>query len=200
MGMVGAIRAELELNTRSFDDGMRRARSEMGEMNSSAKRSQHSLKLIERGALAVGGAVVAGIGASVGTAAKFEQSMARVAAVSGATGDEFSALEDAARDLGATTTFSASQAAEGMGFLAMAGFDATEIIASMPGVLNLASAAQMDLATTADIASNILTGFGLEAGEMDRAVDVLVKTMSTANTDLGQLGKLLCPAAEGSAA
>ena len=107
MGMVGAIRAELELNTRSFDDGMRRARSEMDGMSSSAKKSQKSLKMIESGALAVGGAVALSIGAAVGTAAKFEQSMARVAAVSGATEEEFSALESAARDLGATTTFSA---------------------------------------------------------------------------------------------
>ena len=107
MGLVGAIRAELELNTRNFDQNLQEARNSMDGMNSSAKKSQRSLKMIETGALAVGAAVVAGIGASVGTAAQFEQSMARVAAVSGATGDEFSALEDAARDLGATTTFSA---------------------------------------------------------------------------------------------
>lgn len=74
-----------------------------------------------------------------------------------------------------------------MGFLAQSGFKANKIIASMPGVLDLAAASQLDLASTADIASNIMTGFGIEAEDMGRVVDVLTKTMTTANTDLNQL-------------
>jgi TP901 family phage tail tape measure protein len=78
-----------------------------------------------------------------------------------------------------------------MEYLAMAGFETNEIIASMPGVLNLAAAAQIDLGRSSDIVSNIMTGFGLSAQETDRAVDVLVQTMRSANTDLPQLGEAM---------
>ncbi len=138
--------------------------------------------------LALGAAVTAVIGKTVHTAAQFEQSMARVRAVTGATAMEFDMLRKSAADMGATTVFSASQAAEAQSFLAMAGFKSQQIIAALPGVLNLAAAGQMDLARTADIASNILTGFGLSAEQTDRVVDVMAKTMTTANTDIGQLG------------
>src|SRR5699024_5782499 len=101
----------------------------------------------------------------------FDKSMNRVAALSGATGDELDAMRDQAKDLGRTTSFSASQAADAMGFLAMAGFKTNDIIKVMPGTLSLAAAGQMDIARTADIASNVLTGFGLEAAEMNRVAD-----------------------------
>lgn len=132
----------------------------------------------------------AGLGllSMVRTAGDFEASMNRVAAVSGATGDAFEALKAKAADLGSTTVFSASEAADGMSFLAMAGFETNEILAAMPGVLNLAAAANMDLATSADIVSNVLTGYGRTAEETAAVNDVLVATMTGSNTDLRQLG------------
>lgn len=139
---------------------------------------------------------IVGIGAAaLTTAASFEKSMNRVSAVSGATGEDFDALRDQAQELGRTTAFTASQAAEGMSFLAMAGFKTTDILESMPGVLQLASAGQMDLATAADIASNVLTGYGKTADEMSGVVDVLAKTFTSANTDLTQLGEAMTYAA-----
>ena len=134
--------------------------------------------------------------AAVGTAAvvagaSFEKSMNKVRAVSGATGSDFTAMSDTAKELGRTTAFSASQAADGMSFLAMAGFEANDIVSAMPGVLNLAAAGQMDLAEAADIASNVLTGFGKGADELDSAVDVMAKTFTSANTSLGQLGEAM---------
>ncbi|MEK4525734.1 phage tail tape measure protein [Paenibacillus sp. FSL H8-0104] len=138
------------------------------------------------------------IAKAVETAATFEQSMAKVKAISGATAEEFENLRNQALELGATTVFTASQSADAMGFLAMAGFKTTQIMQAMPGVLNLAAAGQMEIARTADIASNILTGFQLEAGETGRVVDVLAKAMTSSNTNIEQLGygmKYLAPVA-----
>src|SRR5690606_17943192 len=84
--------------------------------------------------------------------------------------------------------FSATEAASGMEFLAMAGFETKEILASMPGLLDLAAASGMDLGRAADITSNIVSGFNMEAGEAGRVADVLAKGASTANTNVEQLG------------
>jgi len=128
----------------------------------------------------------------IGAAAQFEQSMALVRAVTAnITGEEFEALSAQARELGATTAFSASQAAEGMAFLAKAGFSANEQLAAMPSMLALARAGSTDLGQAADIASNILSGFGLEAAEMTRVADVMVATFTTANTDIPMLGETM---------
>src|SRR5690606_29752779 len=94
------------------------------------------------------------------TAGDFEAGMNRVRALTGATGETFGALEEQAKLLGRTTQFTASQAADAMGFLAMAGFDANQILGAMPGTLELAASAQLDLGRAADIVSNILTGYG----------------------------------------
>lgn len=135
----------------------------------------------------------------VEAAAEFEEAMTLVKAVTaGITGEEFAALEAQAMSLGASTAFSATQAAEGMSFLAKAGFDAQEQMAAMPSMLDLARAGATDLATSADIASNILSGFGLEASEMTRVADVMVATFTTANTDIPMLGdtmKYIAPVA-----
>lgn len=191
MANAGEIRARLTLENAAFKRGMAEARKEMESSTKKSADFKKSIDAIQKGSAAVASAVVAGIGASVKIAADFEQAMAQVKAVTGATESEFTQLEKTARELGATTQFSASEAAEGMNFLAMAGFEVSEIIASMPGVLNLASSAAVDMGTASDIVSNILTGFGMSADETGRAVDVLVAAMTTANTDLPQLGQAM---------
>lgn len=125
------------------------------------------------------------------TAATFERSMNRVEALTGATGDELGKLNDQAKQLGKTTPFSASQAAEGMTFLGMAGFKANQILGAMPGTLQLASAAQMELGESADIVSNVLTGYRMEVSQLGMANDVLVKAFTSSNTDLRQLGEAM---------
>ena len=100
-------------------------------------------------------------------------------------------LETTARKLGETTLFTASQSAEAMTFLGMAGFKTNQIMAATPGMLNLAQAAGSDLAETADIASNILSGFSLEAEQMGRVGDILSATFTTSNTTLQMLGDTL---------
>jgi len=137
-------------------------------------------------------APIVGLGAlAFKTAVDFDDSMRKVKAVSGATGEEFQQLTDMARELGATTAFSATDAAEGMQYLAMAGFNVNEILAATDDMLSLASAGAIDLGTAADIASNVLTGFGLQASEAGRVADVLAKTAATSNTDITQLGEAM---------
>lgn len=132
---------------------------------------------------------IVGMGAaSLMAGANFESGMNRVRGLTGATGADLEALESQARSLGATTQYSAGQAADAMGFLAMAGFEADEIVGAMPSTLQLAAAAQLDLAQAADITSNILTGYGLEVSELGHANDVLATAMTSANTNLVQLG------------
>lgn len=128
---------------------------------------------------------------SVEFAATFEQSMANVKAISQATGDEFESLRNQALELGATTRYTAAQAADAQALLAQAGFKTKDIIASLPGVLSLASAGQTDLATTADIAASALNGFGLKAEETARVADVLAKASIDTNADVTDLGYAL---------
>ncbi|TRD18402.1 phage tail tape measure protein [Palleronia caenipelagi] len=141
---------------------------------------------------AFGVAALAGsLAAALRPAISFERSMAGVGAVARANDDELDRLTATARELGATTPWAASEAAEGMRFLAMAGFDTTQTIAAMPGMLNLASAGAIDLGRAADIASNVLSGFGLDAAQMTRLGDVLTNTFTSSNTDLAMLGETM---------
>jgi TP901 family phage tail tape measure protein len=123
----------------------------------------------------------------------FDASMSKVQALTRLQKDDpqLQALRDQARQLGASTQFTAGQAADAQGFLGMAGFDPKAIQAAMPGMLDLAKAGDSDLAETADIASNILTGFNLSAGETARLGDVLVGTFTRSNTNLQMLGETM---------
>ena len=175
----------LGLQVENFQKGIRKAQKSMERFARQMKSTGQSLTTnVTLPIVAIGGNALR-------TAAQFESAMNQVAAVSGATGKDFKDLESLAKDLGETTSFSASQAAEGMSFLAMAGLSVNDILESMPGVLNLAAAGQMDLAQASDIASNILTGFGKDASEMNQAVDVLAKTFTSSNTNLVQLGEAM---------
>lgn len=126
---------------------------------------------------------------SFSTVANFEQAMARVKAVSGATGEAFEALRKQAEDLGRETQFSASQAANAQELLARAGFNYQRIIKSMPSLLNMAAAEGMDIANAADIASNVLRSFGLQAEDMKKVADILAATSSSTNTSIATLGE-----------
>lgn len=125
------------------------------------------------------------------TAGSYEESMNRVGAISQATGRELENLSTLARELGSTTRFSASEAADGMSFLAMAGFEVNEIMGAMPTTLRLAAAAKLDLARSADIVSNVMSGFRMDAEELEHAVDVLAAAFTRSNTDLEQLGNAM---------
>lgn len=133
-------------------------------------------------------AISGGIKASLRTYADFETQMARVSAVSRASADDFERLTATARKLGAETEFSASQAGAGLEFLARAGWSATDSIAAIPAVLDLATAASLDLGSAADVASNIMSAYGIAAEDAANVSDILAAATARANTDVRQLG------------
>lgn len=159
--------------------------------NSSLDQSQKTMKKFGVVAAAATAVVAAGIGFAVKEFAQFEKGMSSVKAITNATGDEFEDLTNLAKEMGATTVFTAKEATEAMKFLGMAGFETDDIMKSLKGTMNLAAASTADLGTSADIMSNILTGFRLEADQADRVVDVLAKTVTSANTDIFQLGEAM---------
>lgn len=147
-----------------------------------------------------GATAVAGGGATLYSGAKllapgidFDASMSKVQAISrlDENSEALGALRSQARELGGKTQFTAGQAADAQGFLGMAGFDPAAIKAAMPGMLDLAAAGGADLAQTADIASNILSGLGMNAGQMGKLGDVLVGTFTRSNTNLQMLGETM---------
>ena len=129
--------------------------------------------------------VVTGLGtAAVKTAADFDSAMSRVAAVSGATGSDFDSLRDKAREMGAKTKFSATEAADAMNYMAMAGWKTEDMLSGIEGVMYLAAASGEDLATTSDIVTDALT-----AADSGHFADVLAAASSNANTNVSMMGE-----------
>ncbi|WP_289637355.1 phage tail tape measure protein [uncultured Adlercreutzia sp.] len=119
----------------------------------------------------------------------FESSMSKVSALSGATGDDLAALEAKARELGSTTTFSASQAADALGYMALAGWDTQAMLAGVGPVLSLAQAGELDLAAASDLVTDYLSAFNMTAEDTGRMVDVLAYAQANANTTVDGLGQ-----------
>lgn len=138
---------------------------------------------------------VAGIGLSandlVTTYNDFETGMSGVRALTGATNEEFTLLKETAKELGADTAFSASEAAVGMQNLASAGFTTNEIVSAMPGMLDLAASSGTDLATASDIAATTLRGFGLEASQAAHVADVLAEAAARTNAEVADTGEAM---------
>ena len=133
---------------------------------------------------------VAGLGAAaVKTAADFDSGMSKVAAISGATGDDLDALRDKAREMGAKTKFSASEAASAMEYMAMAGWKTEDMLGGIEGIMSLAAASGEDLATTSDIVTDALTAFGLSAQDSGHFADILAAASSNANTNVRMMGE-----------
>lgn len=133
---------------------------------------------------------VSGLGiAAVKTAADFDSAMSQVAAVSGATGDDLQSLRDKAREMGEKTKFSASEAAQAMNYMAMAGWKSKDMISGIDGIMNLAAASGEDLATTSDIVTDALTAFGLSAADSGHFADILAAASSNANTNVSMMGE-----------
>ena len=133
---------------------------------------------------------IGGVGtAAVKTAADFDTAMSQVAAVSGATGEDFDKLRAKAREMGSKTKFSASEAAEAMNYMAMAGWKTEDMLDGIEGIMNLAAASGEDLATTSDIVTDALTAFGLSAKDSGHFADILAAASSNANTNVSMMGE-----------
>ena len=139
-------------------------------------------------------------GASLKVTADFDSAMSKVKAVSGATGREFEQLRNKAKEMGEKTKFSASEAAEAMNYMAMAGWKTSDMLKGISGIMNLAAASGEDLATTSDIVTDALTAFGLSASESSHFADVLAATSSNANTNVALMGESFITAAPAAAA
>ena len=185
------------------DRATRRLRSmdrEIVRLSRDLRRSQHAgsgfassfrgLAGVTAGLVGINTAMQ-GISSAAATIIDFEKSIDDLAAVSNSSAKEIAALEVEAKKLGGSTQYSASQVAEGMNSLAMAGFDTKDILDATAGTLNLASVGNIELADSADIASNVLSGFGLQAKETDRVVDVMAATVTNANTNIIDMGSAM---------
>lgn len=184
----GKVVIETDLDSSGIEKGL----SKLGSIT--AKGMKAATVAITGTAAALGGVAAAAI--KVGS--DFESQMSRVKAISGATGEEFEQLKAQAMQLGADTSFSASQAAEGMENLAAAGFTTSEIMNAMPGLLNLAAASGEDLASSSDIAASTLRGFGLAASDAAHVADVLAANANRTNSsvaDTGEAMKYIAPLA-----
>lgn len=175
---------------------LRHLRDEADDAKSSTSKLGENLKRLAK----YGGAALAGFAVlTVKTAGNFEQAMNAVRSVSGATGKDFDDLRNKAKQLGADTEFSATQAANAMEELAKAGFNTAQNLATVPSVLSLASAGSIELANSAGILADIMGGMAIAAEDSSRVADVLAKTAASSATDVAGLGetfKYVGPVAE----
>ena len=167
-----------ELARAPFDEYAQKAEKVGGTLTNAGKK----LMPLTTGILAVGTAAVK-------TTADFDSEMSKVAAISGATGEDIDSLRDKAREMGSKTKFSASEAAQGMQYMAMAGWKTQDMMDGLEGIMNLAAASGEDLATTSDIVTDALTAFGLSAKDSSHFSDILAAASSNANTNVSMMGE-----------
>lgn len=183
---------ETEQRLRSLEEQANQSAAALQKIGATGEKLQtvgNKISSVGQKLLPVTG-VVTGLGtAAVKTAADFDSAMSRVAAVSGATGSNFDSLRDKAREMGAKTKFSATEAADAMNYMAMAGWKTEDMLSGIEGVMYLAAASGEDLATTSDIVTDALTAFGLSAGDSGHFADVLAAASSNANTNVSMMGE-----------
>ena len=130
-----------------------------------------------------------GLADTINTYKDFEAAMSQVQAISGSTQSDLTRLTAKAKEMGATTKFTAAESAEAFNYMAMAGWNAEQMMGGIEGILNLAAASGEDLGTTSDIVTDALTAFGLKASDATHFSDVLAQASSSANTDVGMMGE-----------
>ena len=183
---------ETEQNLRSLQNQAATTNATLAKIDEAGEKLQNigsSVENVGKKFLTVTAAVT-GIGtAAVKTAADFDSEMSKVSAISGATGDDFDQLRAKAREMGAKTKFSASEAASAMEYMAMAGWKTSDMLNGIEGIMNLAAASGEDLATTSDIVTDALTAFGLSAADSGHFADILAAASSNANTNVSMMGE-----------
>lgn len=175
--------AKLTLDSSEYEDGLSKMKQEASRKAESIKKGM--LTLTGAGAAAVGAFAVA----SVKTGAQFDKSMSQVAATMGTTVDEIGELRDFAQQMGATTAFSATQAADALNYMALAGYDANESMEMLPTVLSLAAAGGIDLARASDMVTDAQSALGLSFEDTKTMVDQMAVASSKSNTSVEQLGE-----------
>ena len=196
---MSALVKELKVRISADTNGFKSALNGISGDISRVSKDFEGLKKVGDGITSVGKKLTAGLTlpiagiavASTKTAGDFEAAMNQVSAISGATGKDLQSLEDLAKNMGATTKFSASESAEALTYMGMAGWKTEDMLSGLPGVLNLAAAGGTDLATTSDIVTDGLTAMGLTAKDTDKFVDIMAATCSNANTNIELMGETL---------
>ena len=194
---VGEAIGYLDLDTSGFTKGFKSALQELQAFRNSASSMGDKVTALGSAMTKAGSTMTKGVTlplvglgtAAVATTTKFESAMSKVSAISGATGDDLATLTDKAKEMGAKTKFSASESAEAFQYMAMAGWKTEDMLDGIDGIMNLAAADGLDLATTSDIVTDALTAFGLSASDSAHFADVLAKASSSANTNVSMLGE-----------
>ena len=181
--------AKITLDTKGYDDGLSKAKSKLSAFGGAMGSAFGTVAKVGAAALtaATGAAVALGTSA-VAAGYDFDKSMSQVAATLGKTTDEITDLRDFAQEMGRTTAFSATQAADALNYMALAGYDSEKSMKMLPNVLNLAAAGNMDLARASDMVTDTQTAFGLSIERTSQMVDEMAKAASTGNTSVEQLG------------
>lgn len=203
---LGTAVGYLMLDASGFQRGFSQAQGYLGTFQNQTATFSDRMSALGNTMSSIGGTLTTSVTlplVGLGTAAlkvgnDFEAQMSRVQAISGATGKELQSLNELALQLGADTSFSASQAAQGMENLASAGFTVNEIVAAMPGLLDLAASSGADLATATEIAASAVRGFGLEADQTGHVADVFAEASARTNAqveDMGEAMKYIAPVA-----
>lgn len=193
--------AKLTLDSSEYDRALREAKgSTTGFSQSATKSIASARKAVTGAALGMGTALGVFAGSSLKTGLQFDSSMSQVAATMGMTMDDlsnsssqasqdFQRLRDFAQEMGAKTAFSATQAADALNYMALAGYDVDTSINMLPNVLNLAAAGGIDLASASDMVTDAQTALGLTLDETTEMVDKMAKASSKSNTSVAQLGE-----------
>ena len=197
---AGTIMAYMDLDMSSFNSAIDMAGEQLSGFASGGVAD--ALGSIGAAAETAGRALTLGVtvplmtaaGAAIQTGMQFDASMSNVYGLMSSLNlsqAQMDALRDTAREMGVTTKFSASEAADAMGYMALAGWDDAQVIAGIPGVLNLAAAANMDLAKASDIVTDTMTPFGLAAERAGEAADVFAYAQANSNTTVEGLGEAM---------
>lgn len=190
---VYQLKAVLSADIGNFQSGLKQAISSLTEFEkgmSGFDKVSGALKGVGAGLTLGVTAPLTALGvASVKTSSEFDAQMSKVQAISGATGSEMDILRAKAKEMGANTKFSASESAEALKFMGMAGWEAQQMIEGLPGVINLAAASGEELGLVSDIVTDSLSGFGLQAEDAAHFADILATTATSSNTNVGLMGE-----------
>lgn len=194
---VGTAVAYLDLDTTKFTSGISSALLQLKSITDSSATTTTKLTALSSAMSSAGSSLtkyvtapIAGLGtAATKLASDFEASMSKVQAISGSNVEQMDALTDKAIEMGAKTKFSAKESADAFTYMAMAGWKAEDMIDGIGGIMSLAAADGLDLATTSDIVTDALTAFGLQASDSAHFADVLAQASSSANTNVSMLGE-----------
>lgn len=179
MAYDGSIKIDTKIDTSGFKSGIDKIKS----------IAQAGVSAVTATLAGITAALGAGATAAATVGSSFEAAMSKVSAISGSTGESLQSLTDKAKEMGEKTKFSASESAEALQYMAMAGWDTESMLNGIDGIMNLAAADGLDLATTSDIVTDALTAFNLKASDSTHFADVLAKASSSANTNVSMLGE-----------